>query len=298
MVTALRNWWMTFRAANLPTAWSNVVLGAALSVDVWQAHEFQLLGWTALCITLIYLGGMAINDGGDATFDRACGSTRPVATGAISPHAAWIIGIAMLITGWVAQMAVVICCKDCWIDEAIAVSALAVLVVLYQYCHRRSAFAALLLMAGCRFCVPILAATVLHDTVTPTVWWAAAAVACWTIGITATGRGERGGEQRLNTGVYWLSIASCSLIPITWTLPTSHWGAVAAGLLILLFGWIPGVQRKCAQGNRSNAVCWAIAGFSVLDSAILLSAGHEDWAALCMVLAAVTLMAQRYGRGS
>ncbi|MCH2142964.1 MAG: hypothetical protein MK077_08220 [Phycisphaerales bacterium] len=298
MVTSFRNWWLTFRAANLPTAWSNVVLGAALSVDLWQAHDFQMLCWTALCITLIYLGGMAINDGGDVAFDRACGSNRPVARGTVGAKAALILGLAMLFTGWAAQLAVVVCCKDCWIDAGISVSALAVLVILYQLLHRRSATTALILMAGCRFCVPLLAATVLHDTVPVIVWWAAAAVACWTIGITATGRGERGGEQRLEIGGYWLSVASLGLFPIALTLQTPHWEAVGAGLLVLLAGWIPAVRRRCIMGRRSEAVCWAIAGLPVLDSAILLSAGHPEWAALCMVLAAITLGAQRYGRGS
>jgi len=236
---------------------------------------------------------MALNDVVDARFDRANASGRPVAAGRISTGAAGTASVVLLTLGFGAVL----------LGRAAAapISAMAVLtaaVVLYNLMHRRSAIAAMALMAICRGCVPVVAALLMASAISPAVWIASAAVACWTIGVTTLGRGERGGERLWTGGLIWLVVAALFVVPMTFGSSTGRWDAAAGGLLIVLGAWIPAVARFRRQGRLVDSVCWAIAGFGVLDGALLLASGHEGWAATCVVLGAATLGAQLVGRGS
>jgi len=300
MVSRAHDWWTTLRAANLPTVWSNALLGAALSVPAGEAVFAGGLIAALAGLSLLYLGGMAMNDAVDASFDAATGSRRAVACGSISVTAAASVSGLLLAAGccllWVAAIASPI--AGAGQVRLIATGVLLASIVAYNLVHRRHALAAAALMAVCRGCVPVVAALVLVGSVQQTIWLAAAAVAVWTTGVTIIGRGERGGESRVGGGVWWLVAAAAAAIPMIWLSDQGRVDAAAGGLLITMAAWIPAVARFRRAGEPVRAVCWAIAGFGVLDGSLLLAAGHEGWAAISVLLAAFTLGAQRLGRGS
>ena len=71
------------RVSNLPTVWSNCLAGWVLGGGGFTGDEpgrVLLLGAGA---TLLYLGGMFLNDAWDAPFDRQHRPERPIPSGAI-----------------------------------------------------------------------------------------------------------------------------------------------------------------------------------------------------------------------
>ena len=291
-MSGYRDWLTTLRAANLPTVWSNVLLGAGL-VAVEGILVIPLLGVLA-GTSCIYLGGMSLNDAIDVNFDRSNASTRPVASGRIGPATAMTVGVLLLLVGWfvitlIAELSAM----------AMNLSLLLVLLVsLYQWTHRGSAIVAAGLMAGCRMLVPAIAAVMMTGDIPPIVWVAIAGVGCWTIGVTMMGRGERGGERAFQCGWIWLLVAAVAIPVVAAFAPMGDIGGAAAGLVIILVAWIPATTRRLRAGQIGQGVCWAIAGFAVLDSGMLLAAGQPAWASAAMVCAAVALGGQRLGGGS
>lgn len=291
-MSRLHDWFTTLRAANLPTVWSNVALGAGLAgaSTITPAAMATVVGG----VSCIYLAGMAMNDAMDVGFDRSNASERPVAAGHITPVNAMAVGLVLLILGW--------CLLALPATAGSMVQLASVLLIacvsLYQWIHRACAWAAAVLMAGCRALVPIITAATLVDTLPTAVWIAAAATAIWTVGITLLGRGERGGERLVPTGPAWLMAAAIGIPLVAVVSPGGDFAAAAAGLLIVCIAWIPAVARRARAGARGQAVLWGIAGIGVLDAGVLLAAGLPGWSAISMICAATALGAQRLGGGT
>ncbi len=293
-MSSARDWYVTLRAANVPTVWADVLLGAGLAAGS-AALDWPLAAVLA-GISCLYLGGMAFNDAVDIAFDQSNRSTRPVASGRISPRAAMTAASALLLAGFtfIAAAEFGPTASRWTMDAGVA---LVVLISLYQWTHRRSVILAACLMAACRAAIPVIAALAVSGAVPMTVWVAAAAVGIWTIGITMSGRGERGGERTAGSGVAWFVVAAFVTIPMTLLRPNGDLAGMAAGLLILLVAWIPAVHRRYAAGEAGRAVGWAVAGVAVLDSAMLLAGGLPVFSAAAIVCAAITLGGQRLGGG-
>lgn len=66
------------RFANLPTVWSNVLLGILLTPAGFQVSVFLS---AALAISLLYLGGCFLNDAHDIDFDAKTRPDRPIPAG-------------------------------------------------------------------------------------------------------------------------------------------------------------------------------------------------------------------------
>ena len=289
----LSDWYQTLRAANLPTVWADVLLGAGLAAGT--------IGWTfaavIIGISCLYLGGMAFNDAVDMTFDRANRSTRPVARGRIAARTAMAVASVLLLAGFtLIAFAETGPSASIWTMDAGL--ALIVFISLYQWTHRGSVVLATLCMAACRALVPLITSLALAGSIPTLVWIAAAALGCWTIGITLTGRGERGGERLASGGLVWCVVAAMATVPVAVLSATGDFAGMAAGLLIVLVAWIPEAHRRSAAGHTGEAVCWSIAGLAVLDSAMLLSSGQPLWSAAAMVCAALALAGQQLGGGS
>ncbi len=295
-MSGVRDWFLTLRAANTPTVWADVLLGAGLAAGA------AALNWPLAAVlggvTCLYLGGMAFNDAVDVAFDRSNRSSRPVASGRISAAAAMTVASLLFVVGFACIAAAEFGPNaSAWtMDAGIGLIGL---ISLYQWTHRQSVVLAACFMAMCRAAVPIIAALAVTGGVPTSVWIAAAALGVWTTGITLSGRGERGGEHAVGSGLAWFVVAALATIPIAVLQPGGDLAAMAAGLLILLVAWIPAVHRRYAAGHAGQAVCWAIAGVAVLDSAMLLSGGLPAFSALAMVCGALALGGQHLvGGGS
>ncbi len=93
----LRAWLEVARISNLPTVWTNVTAGWLLAGG---ALENPTLLWMLLAGSLLYTGGMILNDAADVKFDRAHRKERPIPSGRVSVKLAWSVGLGMLAAGW------------------------------------------------------------------------------------------------------------------------------------------------------------------------------------------------------
>ncbi len=93
----IRPWLELARISNLPTVWTNVTAGWLLTGG---AILDPVLLWMLLAGSLLYTGGMILNDAADVKFDREHREERPIPSGKVSALAAWSVGLGMLVAGW------------------------------------------------------------------------------------------------------------------------------------------------------------------------------------------------------
>ncbi|TDU72850.1 4-hydroxybenzoate polyprenyltransferase [Prosthecobacter fusiformis] len=94
----LRPWLELARISNLPTVWTNVTAAWLLAGGAWLPVNAQL-GWLLLAGSLLYTGGMILNDAADVQHDREQRKERPIPSGKVSLAAAWTVGLGMMLSG-------------------------------------------------------------------------------------------------------------------------------------------------------------------------------------------------------
>src|SRR3974390_1835133 len=83
------------RISNLPTVWSNCLAAWWLGGSgAWGNFGLLCLG-----ATLLYTGGMFLNDAFDVEFDRKYRSERPIASGQVSLRFVWMSTVILLSLG-------------------------------------------------------------------------------------------------------------------------------------------------------------------------------------------------------
>src|SRR5690242_6624569 len=153
------------RVSNLPTVWSNC-LAAWLLAGGGPWPRFGLL---CLGATLLYTGGMFLNDAVDEGFDRRYRPERPIPSGQISVSTVWILSVLWLVPGW----AVFFVLGRTAVQLALA---LLVAIVLYDFVHKRTTFSPFL-MAACRFLLYLPAAVSARGVLSSALMWRALALA-------------------------------------------------------------------------------------------------------------------------
>ncbi len=91
-----RDYLLLGRVSNLPTVWTNTLAGAALSGADAGPGQLALL---ALAFSLLYTGGMYLNDAFDRDVDRRERPERPIPAGRIGAGRVFRIGYALLAGG-------------------------------------------------------------------------------------------------------------------------------------------------------------------------------------------------------
>jgi 4-hydroxybenzoate polyprenyltransferase len=171
------------RVSNLPTLWSNCVAGWLLGGGDWQrlAQEWQPLALLLLGATLLYLGGMFLNDACDAEFDRAHRPERPIPSGAFSAAAVWRFALGLLGSG-------MLCLALFGPTTALLALLLFNTILAYDFFHKRLAWAPLL-MSLCRLLLYLVAASTARG-VNGTLLWSALALAAYVTGLSYVARRE------------------------------------------------------------------------------------------------------------
>ena len=106
MFAKLRAWLILTRGSNLPTVWSNLVAGWLLGYVYtdrfpWAMGLLVSLFGLLLGVSLIYVGGMILNDAFDARWDTERRSTRPIPAGVVSARSAFVVGgLALFFGAW------------------------------------------------------------------------------------------------------------------------------------------------------------------------------------------------------
>ena len=272
------------RVSNLPTVWTNALAGAALSGGVLSAGNLTLL---LLGLSLLYVAGMYLNDAFDAEIDARERAGRPIPQGAASRHAVFGLGFGMLIAG-------VLCLATIGRMVAWTATLLAAAIVLYDWLHKRTALAPLL-MALCRVLIYPAAAAAVYGTFGQPLLFGAIGLFCYIAGLTYAAKQEAfdriGRLWPLAIMAVPLAVGGNAAFGEPQDLPFFAafvlWTAAALWLLL---------RRR--QGDVGRAVSFLIAGISLYD-AVLVAAYHSpELGLLCALAVPVTIAAQRYVPGT
>jgi hypothetical protein len=166
------------RVSNLPTVWTNCLAGWLLGGD----GDWPALGWLCLGASLVYLGGMYLNDAFDAEWDRRFRRERPIPAGTVRAPLVWALGWLWLVGG-----------SAVLLEKAGAplslVALLVTAVLAYDVIHKAVAFAPLL-MAACRFLLYVIAASTGSFGLTGIAVWGGVVMAAYITGLSFLARVE------------------------------------------------------------------------------------------------------------
>lgn len=172
------------RVSNLPTVWSNCFAAWLLGGGTNQWGRFALL---CLGATLLYVGGMYLNDAFDANFDQQHRRERPIPSGQVPVQTVWKLGIAMLVLG-------VVVIAPLGATPLLNAFVLALCILLYDAVHKLITFSPLL-MAACRLFLYVTAAAAPAGVATGEAVWAGFAMAAYITGLSFLARKESTGMR-------------------------------------------------------------------------------------------------------
>ncbi|EHR70328.1 4-hydroxybenzoate polyprenyltransferase-like prenyltransferase [Burkholderiales bacterium JOSHI_001] len=280
------------RISNLPTVWTNVMVGALLAgAGLGDARLLLLMG----ALSLFYVGGMFLNDAFDREFDARHRPERPIPSGQVSAQQVFAIGFGLLALG---QAGVALATAQAagvaaW-PALVSGLLLAAAIVLYDAHHKGNPLSPLV-MGLCRVLVVTTAALVWVPPLPTPVLLAALALLCHLIGLTYIAKQEH--LDRIGALwplaflavplLYGLSLALAA--PWAW-LPLLPY----AGVLVFALGRL----RRRAPGDVPRAVVSLIAGMSLLDAVLLAGAGQTTAALLAMAAFGLTLALQKWVSGT
>ncbi|MFC4990734.1 hypothetical protein [Rubritalea tangerina] len=210
----------TGRISNLPTVWSNILIGflsvhggaLLLSAGPPDLSLLPLYLFACLTASLLYVGGCFLGDAVDLEFDLAHKPERPIPTGVLERTGIYQAAFAMLSLGTLLPIASVwFTTTDRTIQFTLTACTLALTasIVAYSYWHKKSAWAGLPLIGACRFFLILFAAAAawahapdtdpispMHEllnasTSSPQLpWMTAAVVGVYTISFASVARSE------------------------------------------------------------------------------------------------------------
>src|SRR5580765_6933537 len=248
------------RASNLPTVWSNCLAGWLLG----GGGEARRLGLICLGATLVYVGGMYLNDAFDAQFDQQHRPERPIPSGAIRVEAVWMWGLGLLLLGFIGL---------CLLGRTTGFLAalLVISILIYDAIHKIFTFSPVL-MALCRFFLVVAAASSSADGVAGLSIWSALVLAAYIVGVSYLARKE---STRAKVR-YWPCVFLAA--PIVLALVVNQEGFKRQGLVLIgiVLSWIIASVRHAfwsPQPNIGLSVSALLAGIVLVD---LLAVGGEN----------------------
>lgn len=210
------------RTSNLPTVWSNCLAGWLIAGG-GPIERFIILNIGA---TLLYIGGMFLNDAVDADWDSRHKNDRPIVKGHISQKEVWIWSMALLGIG-----------AFFLIGLGKEVGAYGVLtltfIVLYDVLHKGISWSPIL-MCLCRFFLILSAAATGTEGVNGLAVWTAVVMACYIAGLSYLARSES------IPGVlkFWPIILLITPLVLAWIINDAGFKAPGLAFSVVLLGWV------------------------------------------------------------
>ena len=182
LLKGLRTLLVLGRVSNLPTVWSNLITGWIMAwvIDL-KALALLLVGGS-----LLYIGGMFLNDFCDADFDARYCPERPIPAGKISRRAVGVLAVLWFTAGLACLI------PFGWLTARIALLLLAA-IVLYDFRHKNVSWAPLA-MGTCRFLLYPMAISTVGTEVAYSFFWGAV-LGFYVAGISYFARGESRAEK-------------------------------------------------------------------------------------------------------
>lgn len=267
------------RVSNLPTVWSNVIAATALA----GGAPLRTVVLVATATSLLYVGGMFLNDAFDSGIDAQERAGRPIPAGEVSAGAVFAAGFALL-AGGVALLAAI----D--VRTGAVGLALAGAIVLYDWHHKGNRLSPLV-MGFCRALVYVTAAVAATMTVSQPVLLAALALLAYVAGVTYAARLEA--VDKL-ASLWPIALLAA---PALLALPQLSVEPVAVLALAALLGCgLRVAQLLCRRrpGDVTRTIALLVAGIAVNDALLAATTGDAYAPLACLACFAATLVGQRY----
>lgn len=273
------------RVSNLPTVWSNALAGAALAGAGLGGSAWLAL---MLALSLFYTGGMYLNDAFDAELDAQERAARPIPMGEIGRGAVFLLGSAMLAIGIALGFLV-------GSGPGYAGAALAIMIVLYDWLHKRTEFAPLL-MGACRFLVYLMAALAAVGPLFAAIIGALGLFA-HVVGLTFAARQEA--FDRLDRAWPLAVLALPLLIALGFAVAGGGWLAFLLAAAYAAWGAysLHFLFRK-QKGDVPRAVIGLIAAISLYDAVLIAAMGLPVLAIIAALGFPAVLALQRIASGT
>ncbi len=277
------------RISNLPSVFSNVLVGTALGAGGGQIPLESTLR-CAVAVAFIYLGGVALNDAVDAEVDQAERLERPIPSGRLSRRQAYRVTIVTFCLG-LALLGLIS-------GAALGMGALLVGIIgAYDFLHKRFA-STVLLMGAARGMVYLTAAAAVGWPLgsTKPVWFIVTLLA-YTTAFTIVARAE---NRKQIDRRRWIAagIPLIVLVPGVWITVATAAAAACVGVLMLV--WQARAVFKMFQipPETKKAVHIWLSGFCLIDAFFLSFVGSTILAGAALVCFGLTLLLQRRFQGT
>lgn len=172
----MRGWLVLSRLSNLPTIWTNVLAGAVAAGGVLDLRVASAV----VAASLLYTGGMVLNDLWDMDHDGVHRPTRPLVSGQVSPKAAAWVMLALIVAGMLIAR-LVDPSAQVWVIALVAA------ILYYDIRHKRDPLAPVV-MGLCRGLVYAVAAAMATGDVPQVVLIAGAVMATYVAAFTYAAR--------------------------------------------------------------------------------------------------------------
>ena len=175
------------RVSNLPTVWTNVLVGTLLAGGSLGDARLPLL---LMALSFFYVGGMFLNDAFDRGFDAKHRPERPIPAGQVSARQVFVVGFGLLAIGMVGVAGASRGADGILAWRALgSAAALAGAIVFYDMHHKGNPLSPLI-MGLCRVLVVVTAAFSVAMALPSEVVLAAIALLCHLIGLTYIAKQE------------------------------------------------------------------------------------------------------------
>jgi 4-hydroxybenzoate polyprenyltransferase len=280
----MRPWLELARISNLPTVWTNVLAGWLLAGGKW---DWQPLTWLLLGGSLLYTGGMILNDAADVKYDREHRKERPIPSGRVTPIQAWSVGLGMMLTG--AVMVVWGATACIWLTSGLVAA-----ILFYDLYHKPWA-GSVFVMGSCRTLLYLVAASAAAEHLNVREHWEviikAIALGGYVVGLSLCARREASGAR--STGRWSLEnlLLEHALFIVTFYFILAggnYWPSV----FLIVFLWIidraTKLMRTPPPSNIGRAVGLLLAAIPLVDALAVCQVA--PWVALWFALSVPLLL--------
>lgn len=246
------------RISNLPTVWSNCAVGwiagitTPLLVSLGEERFAEIRAFMiremvnslpsmtvyrllplAVIFSLLYSGGMMLNDFIDREIDRVERPSRPIPSGRVAPKTALLLSLAMLFAGVVGMATfewMVHDGQDMHWYGTIMTIALLVMIVGYNFNHAEMPIISVILMGQCRAFIVLAAASIMQPPTMHWAWWIfiagpALTLFVYTLAISIVARREMETKRFAGPKTIMNMIAAMPLLDAVWLVVIGLWPA-------------------------------------------------------------------------
>ena len=277
------------RLSNIPTCFSNVLVGCAIGgLADWS--QWRTVLSVTVAIGLLYLAGMALNDALDHTIDRKQRPSRPIPSGRISVRRAY--AFAAICIAIALMLLAVTSTRSLYAGLVLSIT-----IILYDYLHKKFQPAALL-MGCCRGLVYITAAFAIAGPIDWTIAVTmAGALTVYISIVTFIAQAEVDGTPAKRNGLA-LVLPIVVFLPAIFVRPETWSWAIIAAFPTLTWLILAARRALARPPNTTNAILTWLAGMCLLDAFYLTLLDQPILALGAIACFALTTIGHRHILGT